>query len=129
VTYKNNTKVGKAILTIKFKGKYTGTIKETYTIKPKATTLTGISSKSDKVTLTWKKQNSQTTGYQIQYATDSKFTENKNTIVVAGAKKSSETVTGLSGKTKYYFRIRTYKTVSGKKYYSAWSEAQAVKTK
>jgi hypothetical protein len=129
VTYKNNTKVGKATLTIKFKGKYTGTIKAAYTIKPKATTLTGTSAKTDRVTLTWKKQTKQTTGYQIQYATDGKFTENKKTIVVAGAKKSSETITGLSGKTKYYFRIRTYKTVSGKKYYSAWSKSRAVKTK
>jgi surface protein len=129
VTYKNNTKVGKAIVTIKFKGKYTGTIKATYTIKPKATTLTGTSAKSDRVTLTWKKQTKQISGYQIQYATDSKFTKNKTTVLVKGAKKSSETITGLSGKTKYYFRIRTYKTVDGKKYYSAWSKAQAVKTK
>jgi hypothetical protein len=61
--------------------------------------------------------------------TDSKFTENKTTILVKGAKKSSKTITGLSGETKYYFRIRTYKTVDGKKYYSAWSKAQTVKTK
>jgi surface protein len=129
VSYKNNTKVGKATLTIKFKGKYTGTIKATYTIKPKATTLTGTSAKSDRVTLTWKKQTKQVTGYQIQYATDSKFTKNKTTVLVKGAKKSSETITGLSGKTKYYFRIRTYKTVDGKKYSSAWSKVKAVKTK
>jgi hypothetical protein len=129
VTYKNNTKVGKATLTIKFKGKYTGTIKATYTIRPKATTLTGTSAKTDRVTLTWKKQAKQVTGYQIQYATDSKFTKNKTTVLVKGAKKSSETITGLSGKTKYYFRIRTYKTVSGKKYYSEWSKVQTVKTK
>jgi hypothetical protein len=129
VTYKNNTRVGKATLTIKFKGKYTGTIKATYTIKPKATALTGTSSKTDRVTLTWKKQTKQVTGYQIQYATNSKFTKSKTTVLVKGAKKSSETITDLSGKTKYYFRIRTYKTVNGKKYYSAWSKAQAVKTK
>jgi surface protein len=129
VTYKNNTKVGKATLTIKFKGKYTGTIKATYTIRPKATLFTGTSAKSDRITLTWKKQTKQVTGYQIQYATDSKFTKNKTTILVKGTKKSSETITGLSGKTKYYFRIRTYKTVDGKKYYSAWSKQKKVTTK
>jgi hypothetical protein len=129
VTYKNNTKVGKATLTIKFKGKYTGTIKATYTIKPKATAFTGTSAKKKSVVLTWKKQTKQVTGYQIQYATNSKFTKNKTTVLVKGAKKSSETITGLSGKTKYYFRIRTYKNVIGKKYYSAWSKTQAVKTK
>jgi hypothetical protein len=93
------------------------------------TALTGTSPKSDKVTLTWKKQTKQVSGYQIQYAADSKFTKNKTTILVKGAKKSSETITGLSGKTKYYFRIRTYKTVSGKKYYSEWSKSKMVKTK
>jgi hypothetical protein len=129
VTYKNNTKVGKATVTIKFKGKYTGTIKATYTIKLNATSFTGTSAKTDRVTMIWKKQTKQVTGYQIQYATDSKFTKNKTTILLKGAKKSSETITGLSGKTKYYFRIRTYKTVNGKKYYSVWSKAQAVKTK
>jgi hypothetical protein len=129
VTYKNNTEVGKATVTIKFKGKYTGTIKATYTIRPKATSFTDTSAKTDRVTLTWKKQTSQTTGYQIQYATDSKFTKNKTTVLVKGAKKSSETITGLSGKTTYYFRIRTYKTVDGKKYYSAWSKVQTAKTK
>jgi hypothetical protein len=129
VTYKNNTKVGKATVTVKFKGKYTGTIKKTYTIKPKATALTGTSAKKKSVTLTWKKQTKQVSGYQIQYATNSKFTKNKTTVLVKGAKKSSETITGLSRKTKYYFRIRTYKTVNGKKYYSAWSKTKAVKTK
>jgi hypothetical protein len=90
---------------------------------------TGTSAKSDRITLTWKKQTKQVTGYQIQYATDSKFTKNKTTILVKGTKKSSETITGLSGKTKYYFRIRTYKTVDGKKYYSAWSKQKKVTTK
>lgn len=30
---------------------------------------------------------------------------------------------------KYYVRIRTYKTVSGKKVYSSWSKAKTIKTK
>jgi hypothetical protein len=101
----------------------------TYSAKPKATTITGTSAKTDRVTLTWKKQTKQVTGYQIQYATNSKFTKNKTSVLVKSAKKSSETITGLSGKTTYYFRIRTYKTVSGKKYYSEWSKVQTVKTK
>jgi surface protein len=129
VTYRNNTKVGKATVTIKFKGKYTGTIKAAYTIKPRATAFSDTSGKTNRVTLSWKKQTRQVSGYQIQYATDSKFTKNKTTVLVKGAKKSSKTITGLSGKTTYYFRIRTYKTMNGKKYYSAWSKAQTVKTK
>ena len=129
VTYSNNVKVGKATATITFKGKYSGTIKKTFTIKPAKTTITGISRKSDSVTLTWKKQKKEASGYQIQYATDRKFTKSAKTITAKGIKKSSKKISGLSKKTTYYFRIRTYKTVNGKKYYSGWSKIETVKTK
>ena len=129
VTYSNNVKVGKATATIKFKGKYSGTIKKTFTIKPAKTTITGTSRKSDSVTLTWKKQKKEASGYQIQYATDRKFTKNAKTVTSKGIKKSSKKISGLSKKTTYYFRIRTYKTVNGKKYYSGWSKIETVKTK
>ena len=32
-------------------------------------------------------------------------------------------------KKKYYVRVRTYKTVKGKKIYSSWSKAKVLKTK
>ena len=129
VKYLNNVKVGKATATIKFKGKYSGTIKKTFTIKPAKTTITGTSRKSDSVTLTWKKQKKEASGYQIQYATDRKFTKNAKTVTSKGIKKSSKKISGLSKKTTYYFRIRTYKAVNGKKYYSGWSKIETVKTK
>ena len=34
----------------------------------------------------------------------------------------------LKAKKKYYIRVRTYKTVSGKKYYSTWSKTKTVTT-
>ena len=34
----------------------------------------------------------------------------------------------LKSKTKYYVQIRTYKKVSKKKYYSAWSGTMSAKT-
>ena len=129
VTYSNNVKVGKATATITFKGKYSGTIKKTFTIKPAKTTITGTSRKSDSVTLTWKKQKKEVSGYQIQYATDRKFTKNAKTVTSKGIKKSSKKISGLSKKTTYYFRVRTYKVVNGKKYYSGWSKIETVKTK
>jgi surface protein len=130
VTYTNNKKVGKATVTITFKGKYTGTITKTFKINPKATSLKKVASaKTKTVTVSWKKQATQTTGYEIQYATNSKFTKDKKTVTVEGAKTTSKTISKLSSKKNYYVRIRTYKTIDGKKYYSAWSEAQSVKTK
>ena len=69
------------------------------------------------------------TGYQIQYSTDKSFKKNKKTVTVSKSKTTSKTVKKLKAKKKYYVRIRTYKTVSGKKYYSEWSKAKSVKTK
>jgi hypothetical protein len=130
VTYKNNKKVGKATLTIKFRNGYVGTIKKTFKINPKATSLKKVASaKTKTITVTWKKQATQTTGYQIQYATDKKFTKNKKTITVKSSKTTSTTIKKLSAKKKYFVRIRTYKTVGGKKYYSDWSKVLSVKTK
>ncbi|MBR1763055.1 MAG: hypothetical protein IJ731_06780 [Eubacterium sp.] len=68
-------------------------------------------------------------GYQIQYATDSKFTKNKKTVTVSGAKSKTKTVKKLKGNKKYFVRIRSYKTFNNKKYYSSWSKAKTVKTK
>ena len=87
-----------------------------------------LTKKSKGFKLTWKKV-STADGYQIQYATNSKFTSGKKTKTVKGASSKSKTVKKLKGKKKYYVRIRAYKTVDGKKIYSAWSEAKSVKTK
>jgi surface protein len=130
VAYKNNKKVGKATVAIKFKGDYTGTIKAIFTINPKATSLKTVSSaKSKTLILTWNKQATQTTGYEIQYATNSKFAKNEKIVTVKGAKTTSKTIKKLSAKTKYYVHIRTYTTVGGKNFYSAWSKVLSVKTK
>ncbi|MCM1115236.1 MAG: secretory protein, partial [Clostridium sp.] len=71
----------------------------------------------------------QTTGYQIQYSTDKNFKKNNKTVTVSSNKTTSKTISKLSGKKKYYVRIRTYKTVSGTKYYSSWSSVKTVTTK
>ena len=81
-----------------------------------------------KITVKWKKQTAQTAGYQIQYSTSSKFAKPK-TVTITKNTSTSKAVTKLAGKKKYYVRIRTYKKVSGKNYYSAWSKSKTVKTK
>lgn len=124
--------VGKYTVTVKGKGNYSGTIQKTFTIKPKATSISKLTSGKKKFTVKWKKQATQTTGYQIQYSTSSKF-KNTKTVTVSGNKTTSKTVGKLTGKKRYYVRVRTYKTVkvNGKntKNYSAWSKAKTVTTK
>ncbi|MBR1761842.1 MAG: hypothetical protein IJ731_00565 [Eubacterium sp.] len=130
VNYSSNTKVGTAKAVITFKGNYGGSTTKTFSIKPKGTSVSKLSSpKSKQIKVNWKKQATQTTGYEIQLATNSKFTQNKKSLVVSSAKTTSKTVSKLKGKKKYYVRIRTYKTVSGKKYYSSWSKVKTITTK
>ena len=129
IKYSNNKKVGTGKVKITFKNDYEGSYTKTFKINPKGTSLKSVSKKSKGFTAKIKKQATQTSGYQIQYATNSKFSKNKKTVTVKGNKNTSKTVSGLKGGKKYYVRVRTYKTVNGKKYYSSWSKAKTVTTK
>lgn len=126
---KGRKNVGKYTVTIKFKGNYEDTVKKTFTIKPKPTTLSKVTAGKKAFTVKWKKQATQTTGYQIQYSTDKNFKKNNKTITVSKNKTTSKKVTKLKSKKKYYVRVRTYKTVGKTKYYSSWSKAKTVTTK
>ena len=53
----------------------------------------------------------------------------RKTVNIKKNKTTSNTVKKLKAKKKYYVRIRTYKTVSGKKIYSDWSKSKNVTTK
>ncbi|MCM1567851.1 MAG: fibronectin type III domain-containing protein [Roseburia sp.] len=130
VTYeKGRKKIGKYKVTVTFKGNYSGKKSLSFTIKPPAPKLRSVAAGSKKLTVKWKKQ-SRATGYEIQYSTNKNFT--KSTVKKVTVKKKStvkKTITGLKAKKTYYVRIRAYKTVSGKKYYSAWSSPKKVVTK
>lgn len=128
VKYSNNTNVGTAKVTISFRNGYSGSASTTFTIKPKSTTISSLTAVSKGFTVKWKKQSTQTNGYQIQYSTSSKFSSPK-TVTVTKNSTISKKITKLTAKKKYYVRIRTYKTVSGKKYYSSWSASKYVTTK
>ena len=124
--------VGKYAVKITFKGKYSGTKTLYFTIKPKATSISSLTAGSKKFTVKWKKQATQTTGYQVQYSASSKFSKAK-TVTVGKNTTVSKKISKLSGKKKYYVRVRTYKTVkiNGKsiRIYSGWSKAKTVTTK
>ncbi len=129
VTYANNVNVGIARVTVTFSVNYSGKINKTFAINPKKTTLKKLQSKKKKqLTIKWKKINVQVTGYQISYALNKKFKKAK-TVTVKKYKTISKTVRKLKSKKLYYVRIRTYKNVDGKTYYSAWSKTKSKKVK
>lgn len=103
-----------------------GNYKEKLTVaKPTISKVT--SSKSKQLKVTWNKK--AYTGYQVQIATDNKFTKNRKSVTIKGADRLSKTFSGLKGKTKYYVRVRAYKVYNGKKYYSNWSKVKSVTIK
>lgn len=120
--------VGQYTVTVTFKGNYSGTKKLTFAIMPKGTSLSKLTAGKKQFTAGWKKQSSQTTGYQIQYST-SKNMKSAKTATISKVKTTSATVKGLKASKTYYVRIRTYKTVKGTKIYSAWSGTKNVKVK
>ena len=124
--------VGKYTVKVTLKGNYSGSKSMTYNINPKGTGVSKVTAAKKGFKVTWKKQATQTTGYQVQYSTSSKFKSAK-TVTISKNKTTSKSVSKLSAKKKYYVRVRTYKTVKigGKsvKLYSGWSKAKSVTTK
>ena len=124
--------VGKYTVKVALKGNYSGSKSMTYNINPKGTSVSKVKAAKKGFKVTWKKQETQTTGYQVQYSTSSKFKSAK-TVTISKNKTTSKSVSKLSAKKKYYVRVRTYKTVKigGKsvKFYSGWSKAKSVTTK
>ena len=92
------------------------------------TTITSVKAQSKAFTVKWKKKSS-ITGYQIQYSANSKFKRGNKTIKIKKVKTLSKKITGLKPSKKYYVRIRTYKIVNKKTYYSNWSKKKCVTTK
>lgn len=91
--------------------------------QPKGVSLVSVTNqKGKKLKVTWKK-NAAATGYEVQYAASSKFKSVKK-VKIKKASTTSTTVSKLTKGKKYYVRIRTYKTVSGKTYYSGWSKVK-----
>ena len=127
VSYSNNKKIGTATVKIAGKGSYTGTATKTFKINPAKQEIQKLTAKSKAFFVDWAQKGS-ATGYEIQYATNSKFTSAKK-VTITNNKTDKTTVSKLSGKKKYYVRVRSYTTVKGTKYYGAWSASKSVTTK
>ena len=127
VSYSNSKSIGTATVKITGKGSYTGTIIKTFKINPAKQEIQKLTAKSKAFFVDWAQKGS-ATGYEIQYATNSKFTSAKK-VTITNKKTDKTTISKLSGKKKYYVRVRSYTTVKGTKYYGAWSSVKNVTTK
>ncbi|MCQ2462178.1 MAG: fibronectin type III domain-containing protein [Clostridia bacterium] len=105
ITYADNTNVGTATVTVKFKTNYSGTKTLNFTIVPKQ--VTGLKSSAEKTTslkLTWTK----VTGakyYKVEQSTDGKTWKAVKTVGT-----NSITVSKLTAGRKYQFRVTAFDT-------------------
>ena len=127
VSYSSNKNIGTATVKVTGKGSYAVTITKTFKINPAKQEIQKLTAKSKAFFVDWAQKGS-ATGYEIQYATNSKFTSAKK-VTITNNKTDKTTVSKLSGKKKYYVRVRSYTTVKGTKYYGAWSASKSVTTK
>ncbi len=107
-----------------------GTYKAAFNIVVKPISISSLKGGTRTITVKWKKQASKyVSGYQLQYCLYKDMpSEYVGTKKITSYKTVSKKLsTNYAG--KYYARIRTYKTISGKKYYSSWSAVKAVTVK
>lgn len=126
VSYGKNVAVGKGTYTVKGTGTYSGQVTGNFNIIPKGTSVRKLKSGKKCITVSWKKYRTQTSGYQIQYGRKKNMKKSKITTI-AGNNRASKKIKNLKKKTRYYVRIRTYKTVGKQRYYSNWSSIRTKK--
>ncbi|MGN0577208.1 MAG: hypothetical protein ACI4J4_01175 [Ruminiclostridium sp.] len=124
LTYKNNTKIGKASVTIKGKGDYTGSKTIDFNIVPAKTTLKATKKSDTKAVLSWSAVKG-AEKYQIYYSVNGgKY---KKLATVSGSKTSYTNSKLDFKKNDYKFKIRAYAKADGKTVYGAYSKVVTVK--
>lgn len=102
---------------------------KTTTLPVKVTVKKVKSLKAKQAEISWKTTTS-ATGYEISYSTSKKFTKKTtNKATVKKQKTNKKTVKKLKKGKKYYFRVRAYTVLDGKKVYGEWSKVKSVRVK
>ena len=123
VEYRNNVKPGKATVVIKGCGEYSGSTKEYFVIKPKKMVWKSARADGNAAVLSWKKD-SYVSGYEL-YRSKKKSSGYSRVGTLTKKTYTSCRNTKLS-KGTYYYKVRSYVVVDGKKYYSKFSSVKKV---
>jgi len=100
----------------------------TSTTKPSTPSIKTPTTSKKSITAKWGKVSS-CSGYQIQISQYSSFKKITASKSVFGKDKTNYKKTNLKKGTKYYIRVRAYKTLNGNKYYGSWSKVKSIKCK
>ncbi len=123
VKFKNNKKIGTATATITGLGNLKGSYQTTFKILPNPVTVkTALSQRAGNVNISIKKSRG-AGGYQIQYNFTGKWSKAKKVDLKKNRTFNLEN--RKSGK-KFYYRIRSYRKVGSKYYYSPYTKKKYI---
>lgn len=126
-TDSDNTYPGTASVKLDFKGNYTGTLTQTYSIRPKKTSIASVTSIRKQATVTINPVSGSAITYQVKRGTNKKVTKNTRTVSTTGNVISFASL--KSGRT-YYFKVRSFVLgTDGRRIYSKWSKVKSVRVK
>lgn len=91
--------------------------------KPATVTSVKLTPTNTTVKVSWSVASGVSNGYLVSFARDSAFKDVIATRTVKGAKNTSYVGKNLTAGRSYYVRIRTYRIINGKTYYSNWTKA------
>ena len=96
-------------------------------VKLKKAKIISIKKKKNTLTIKWKKDTN-SSGYEIWYATKKNFKKGLNKKIINSPKKSSIKLKKIKSKKVYYIKIRSFKRLSnGTVVYSKWSKVRKQK--
>jgi lipoprotein-anchoring transpeptidase ErfK/SrfK len=132
LSYKDNKLPGKATITINARGAaYTGQKAVNFNIIVKAPTKLRAKVVGDnlkQVKFLWRKA-AGVTGYTFYSASNKSFTKRKKNKKLIGDGAVGYTIDHPYYARNYYYKVRAYKTIQGKNYYSAYTDVKLFKTK
>lgn len=122
VAYSKNKNIGKATVTVTFKGNYSGSKKLNFNILPAATSKIIVKQTTSSITASWKKV-AGVSGYRVYLYKGKKLAKCVDTT------KRTLTFKKLSKGTGYKIVVKAYKTIDGKKSLSLVSKELLTATK
>ena len=123
VDYRNNVKPGKATVVIYGLGDYSGSKKAYFVIRPGKPSWVSARANGSAAVLTWKRDRN-VNGYEVYRSRSASSGYSRLGSLNKNTSTKCQNVQLSQG--TYYYKLRSYVEVNGRKYYSAYSKARKV---
>jgi len=117
--------IGLYMLTVKGKGRFTGSVKVPFYVVPKASEYVRLLDGDKQAARTWKLLKN-IEGYQIEYSRNKDFSDSRK-AKIREPEDLAKVLKKLKAGKKYHLRVRLFATVKKKHHYSDWSKVKTVK--